>query len=143
MPAVRRVERVLAHARRLWLREPFWAEVFAALGVLLWALSSIANAAPLSARPALATAVSIAPGWAWEFGGLALALVQLAALAFDHVPTRRAACFVGTWWWSVLFLSFMQHDPGAPSATLYLPPLLANALSILRVRYGDAHVEDR
>ena len=118
----------------LYHREPWWGEVIAAFSVVLWAAGSMLSESDLNTRQAMRIALQFMPGEYWELGGIALGLTQLTVLYLDAPRMRKACCVGASWFWGHLWISVFFSDPGAPAGVLYLPPFIANCVSILRLK---------
>ena len=128
-----RVGAACDHARLLLRREPWWAEWWAGIATLAWALWSWLSPIGLDDKPAWAVLVALMnEGW-WQATGATLGAVKLIILLLDHRTARRLSCFFGLWWWSLLTLAVLSVDTSAPSAALYAVFGAINLYSLARL----------
>lgn len=115
-------------------REPWWAEVFAALFTLAWCVWSATVAIEFAHRRMFHAMADMAPDWVWQSSGVAIGLAQLACLTINRRSYRRAACGVAAWWWICILGLVLWADYPAPSIPLYAMPMVINLFSIARLR---------
>ena len=128
-----KVGKACSHARDLLLREPWWAEWWAGVATMAWAIWSWLSPIGLEARPTWATLTALMDeGW-WQTTGVALGSVKLLILLLDNRTARRLSCFFGLWWWSLLTLAVLSVDTSAPSAALYAVFAGINLYSLIRL----------
>jgi hypothetical protein len=136
-PPVTIPERVAHTVRAVWAREPWWAEFWAGVATVLWAVWPFAFGDPITARPSWFVASLLLDATSWQVGGVALGVTKIFVLLNDSPvlrPVRLVSCFIGAWFWSFLATSLMMVDPAAPSAALYIVPVLVNVYSMIRLQ---------
>ncbi len=130
-----RFDMLLRRAKYLLNREPWWAEVWAAIATLGWAMTSTTTA---SSQPqSFRVLVELADTSVWEATGFLLGSAQLLVLLTDSRPWRRLVCFLASWWWMMLLLALLLAVPGAPSLALYAVMAAVNLFSLVRLRRED------
>jgi hypothetical protein len=126
------VSRLLRHIKTTFGREPWWAELWAALGALMWSSWVFFTGSDLGYGDAYRVIISIADESFWVVSGLSLGLMHIAAVLSDQRTLRRVAAGLAMWWWSILFLSMFLVVPKAPGLSLFLVMACINAFSVLR-----------
>jgi hypothetical protein len=135
-------QQVWCELRRIWGREPWWAEFWPACGALGWAVLAYTTQANMTDRPALAVLGLMLDDDAWAVLVGAIGLGQLVALFSYCRRARWLSCVAasGFWWLCVVAIclpSVVSPDPaGTPlSLALYLMAALPCSYSVLRLRW--------
>ena len=125
--------------KRLLHREPWWAEFWAALAAISWAVWSRAGSYGLSMddRPVWSQATRLMGEEAWQLMAFSLGTMQMAMVLTDRRPGRRAFACIGVFFWSCLTGFLWQVDRAAPSLALYVVMFGINGYSLLRLRDED------
>ena len=117
-------------------REPWWAEFWAAVGAVVWAIWSALTPVGPDQIPAFQIVTRLAGEEFWQLSGALIGLMQIVALVVNSRNWRRAACFLASWWWMFLVLAIALARSSAPSLSLYLVMATINLFSLVRLHKG-------
>lgn len=130
--AVGIMQRLWRHLQRTFAREPWWAELWAAVGACLWSVWVILSPAELAGAQQYKMVLAIACEGFWTTSGLVLGVTHLFTVLADRRLARRLICAVAAWWWAVLFLSILHLAPHAPGLALYAIMAAINCSSAIQ-----------
>ena len=115
-------------------REPWWAEFWAAVGALNWALwTALASEGP-DQLPSFQIVTQLAGETFWQFSGGFIGVLQIGALVANSRNWRRGACFLASWWWMFILLAIALTNSSIPSLALYATMASINLFSLVRLR---------
>lgn len=115
-------------------REPWWAEFWAAVGALNWAVwTALAPIGP-DQLPSFQIVTRLAGEAVWQISGASLGILQIAALIVNSRNWRRGMCFLRSWWWMFLLLAIALANSSVPSLALYAIMAAINLFSLVRLR---------
>jgi len=123
--------------RGIWAREPWWAEFWAGVSTVLWAVWPYLTGDGIDTRPTWFVASLLLDEHRWQYGGMILGCAKIFILLQDAPYVRwlrLVSCFFGAWFWSFLATSLLMVDAGAPSVALYIVPALINVYSMVRLQ---------
>lgn len=121
-------------AAAIFHREPWWAEFWAAVGALNWAIWSALIPVGPDQIPAFHIVTRLAGEVFWQVSGALLGALQIAALVVNSRNWRRGTCFLGSWWWMFLLLAIALANTSTPSLALYAVMAAINLFSLVRLR---------
>lgn len=130
---IRTARRAAYTALDYFQRTPFWSEAWSGAAAALWSTITIIGAGDVTSRPSFTVLGALAGTHFWEFSGVVLGLFQMAALLSGHYPARWCGAFTLAAWWTMLTISIVQVDPGAPSWGLYAVFAVSNLVSMARL----------
>ena len=115
-------------------REPWWAEFWAAVGALSWAVWTGISPVGPDQLPAFQIVIQLADERFWQVSGALLGTVQIGALVANSRNWRRGMCFLGSWWWLFILMAIALANSRSPSLALYAIMAVINLFSLVRLR---------
>jgi hypothetical protein len=138
----RALQRIWCEMTRIWAREPWWAEVWPALGAIGWAALVYITNTSMSERPSLAVLGLLMDDNCWAALVGLIGVGQLVALFGYHQEARWImSIFASAFWWlCVVAIYRTTAEPLDPAATplalaLYCMAALPCSYSVLRLRW--------
>jgi hypothetical protein len=131
--ALRLLDRVIQHLRQRFRREPWWAELWAAVAAILWGLWVLVAGSDLSHADAYRIILGFAGEPVWIATALTLGALHIVTVLSDRIGARRLICGVAAWWWSVLLISMFLVVPRNQGLALYLVMAGINMVSMVRL----------
>ena len=130
---------ISALLKQIWLREPWWAEVWSAYVAITWALLAI-FVSPVDEWAVFIPLTEVAPIAVWQTVVLLSGVAQMTFLVYNWRPGRWVCAFMLSIFYFFISLSFLTSPPlglAIPLATsAYSGWAMANLYSMLRLIRG-------